>query len=45
MMTIRLSTRRYDLALRVLHNAWHEGDHALYEAYLEALVIGMAEAA
>jgi hypothetical protein len=45
MHTIRLSPRRYELALRVLHNAWQEGDSSLYEAYLQALLIGLAAAA
>jgi hypothetical protein len=45
MLTIRLSQRRYELALRVLHNAWREEDPLLYDAYLEALLIGLARAA
>lgn len=45
MKTVHLSRNRYEMALRVLHSAWQERDHALYEAYLAALLIGFAEAA
>lgn len=45
MVAIRTSYRRYELALRVLHNAWQEQDPVLYDAYLEALLIGLADAA
>ncbi len=42
---IQLPERRFRVALHVLHRAWEQEDCGSYFAYLDALLIGLAEAA